>query len=226
MKDELIRVAIADDQELVRSGWSHIINAQSDMEMVGYAANGREAITVAEQVQPHVFLMDVQMPKYSGIAATRDIVASFPELKVIILTTFELEQYVFDGIRAGAVGYMLKDATPNELLEAIRAAHRGEAIYRTAVAAKVMSQVIRIGEKPALQRFEPLCQDERAEAFTGREIEVLQQMAYGWRNEDIASILHISESTVKTHVHRILQKLEVEDRTQAVVYALRNGIVQ
>lgn len=221
-----IRVAIADDQELVRSGWSYIIQAQRDMEMVGHAANGREAIAVADQVRPNVFLMDVQMPEYSGIEATRDIAAAYPDMKVVILTTFELEQYVYDGIRAGAVGYMLKDAAPGELIEAIRAAHRGEAIYRTAVAAKVMSQVIRMNKAPTIRRAEPMNAEQTPEAFTGREIEVLQQMAYGLRNEVIALKLHISESTVKTHVHRILQKLAVEDRTQAVVYALRNGIVK
>lgn len=223
MKDDLIKVAIVDDQQLVRHGLSYIINAQKDMEVVGEAANGREAVLLANRSRPHVLLMDVQMPEYSGIDATREILLALPDSRVVILTTFDLEEYVYNGIRSGAVGYLLKDATPDELVDAIRAAHRGEAIFRTAIAAKVISQAIRstnaLSDKDSshIQLLEP---------FTERELEVLQQMAYGLRNEEIAGQLHISKSTVKTHVHRILQKFGVEDRTQAVVCAIRNRIVR
>ncbi|WP_187273836.1 response regulator transcription factor [Paenibacillus sp. N3.4] len=223
MKSNAIRVAIIDDQQLVRHGLSFIINAQEDMEVIGEAANGREAVILANRFRPHVLLMDVQMPEFSGIDATRDILLALPDSKVVILTTFDLEEYVYNGIRAGAVGYLLKDAAPNELIDAIRAAYRGEAIFRTATAAKVISQAIH----SANVILDPeSSQGEMLESFTERELEVLQQMAYGLRNEEIAGKLYISESTVKTHVHRILQKFGVEDRTQAVVYAIRNRIVR
>ncbi|MFC0331337.1 response regulator [Paenibacillus sepulcri] len=221
MTDELIRVAIVDDQHLVRHGLGFIINAQEDMEVAGEAANGREAVLLANRTRPHVLLMDVQMPEYDGIAATRDILSSLPESKVVILTTFDLEEYVYDGIRAGAVGYLLKDAAPDELVDAIRAAYRGEAIFRTATAAKVIARAVGPAAANTAQS-----QAQLLEPFTERELEVLQQMAYGLRNEEIAGRLHIGESTVKTHVHRILHKIGVDDRTQAVVFAIRNRIVR
>ena len=145
---------------------------------------------------------------------------SYPDTKIVILTTFDTEEYVFEGIRAGAVGYLLKDTLPEELIDAIRAAARGEAIFRTATAARIISETFR-----TKQQYQP--QDgDLLDPFTKRELEVLQQMAYGLRNEDIADKLFVSESTVKTHVHRILQKCSAQDRTQAVVFAIRNGIVE
>ncbi|MFD3449487.1 response regulator [Microbacteriaceae bacterium 4G12] len=218
MEKNLIRVAIVDDQPLIRHGLGYIIQAQEDMELVGEAANGREAVHLVKRTIPHVVLMDIQMPEYSGIEATREILALYPDTKIVILTTFDLEEYVYDCIRSAAVGYLLKDATPDELIDAVRAAYRGEAIFRTAVAAKVIAKAIQ-ATNPSFKKGQLL------ELFTKREHEVLQQMAYGLRNEEIANILYISESTVKTHVHRILQKIGAEDRTQAVVYAIRNGIV-
>nr|WP_314586816.1 response regulator transcription factor [Paenibacillus terrigena] len=219
-----IQVAIIDDQPFVRHGLSYIINAQEDMEVVGEAANGREAVDLATRTRPQVLLMDVQMPEYSGIDATREILSLLPDSKIVILTTFDTEEYVYGGIRAGAVGYLLKDAAPDELIDAIRAAHRGEAIFRTTIAAKVITQAlngaIAAPTNPASNHI------HRLDSFTERELEVLQHMAYGLRNEEIGGQLHISESTVKTHVHRILQKFGVQDRTQAVVYAIRNRIVQ
>jgi DNA-binding NarL/FixJ family response regulator len=197
------------------------------MEVAGEAANGREAVELARRVRPHVWLMDVQMPECGGIEAAREILAAQPDCKIVILTTFDLEEYVYDGIRSGAVGYLLKDAAPEDLVDAIRAAHRGEAIFRTAVAAKVIAQALRPAPLFAASADDDaLPRANLAEAFTERELEVLQQMAYGLRNEEIAGRLHIGESTVKTHVHRILGKFGVEDRTQAVVYAIRNRIVR
>ncbi|MEK8127620.1 response regulator transcription factor [Paenibacillus filicis] len=218
MMEKPIRVLLADDQPLIRHGLRVIINAQPDMEVAAEAGDGREAIAQAERVRPDVLLMDVQMPVCSGIEATRAISMLLPESQVVILTTFDLEQYVYDGIRAGAVGYLLKDAPPDELVEAIRAASRGEAVFRTAAAARAIRQAVHPAAPPELQT--PLTQP-----MTERELEVLQQMAYGLRNEEIAAKLFIGESTVKTHVHRILQKIGAEDRTQAVVYAIRNRIV-
>ncbi|TCZ79300.1 response regulator transcription factor [Paenibacillus albiflavus] len=220
-----IRVIIVDDQHLVRHGLRFIINAQEDMEVVGEAAGGHEAVRLANRVCPDVVLMDVQMPEGGGIAATRNIIAAQPDCKVIILTTFDQEDYVYEGIRSGAVGYLLKDAKPEELVDAVRAAWKGEAIFRTAVAAKVIGHVIR-SSQVLQQATELTSAAQQFEQFTVRELEVLQQMAYGLRNEEIAGKLYIGESTVKTHVHRILQKLGVEDRTQAVVIAIRNRIVK
>ncbi|WP_211745627.1 response regulator transcription factor [Paenibacillus sp. Marseille-Q4541] len=222
--DNPIRLAIVDDQHLIRHGFSYIIKAQLDMELVGEANNGLEAIQLANDKLPQVMLMDVQMPECTGIEATHKILAKHPDIKVVILTTFDTEEYVYEGIRAGAVGYLLKDATPDELLDAIRAAHRGEAIYRTAIAAKVIAKTIRSSPVPT-DSEKSLPDIPLLASFTERELEVLQQMAYGLRNEEIAAKLHIGESTVKTHVHRILQKMDAEDRTQAVVYAIRNRIV-
>ncbi|CAM3543555.1 response regulator transcription factor [Paenibacillus lupini] len=219
----MIRVAIVDDQLLVRHGFKYIINAQPDMEVVGEASNGHEAVTLADFACPHVLLMDVQMPEYSGIEATRDIMAAWPNCKIIILTTFDTEEYVFQGIRSGAIGYLLKDTAPEELIEAIRAAFRGEAIFRTAIASKAMARMV---SSARANMADSGLSNSMGESFTEREHEVLQQMAYGLRNEEIAAKLYIGESTVKTHVHHILQKLGVDDRTQAVVFAIRNRIVQ
>ncbi|WP_429858880.1 response regulator [Brevibacillus reuszeri] len=201
-----------------------MINAQEDMEVVGEAAGGHEAVQLAKRVLPDVVLMDVQMSEGGGIEATRSIIASNPECKVIILTTFDQEEYVYDGIRSGAVGYLLKGAAPEELVDTVRAAWKGEAIFRTTVAAKVIGQIFHSSQ--ALQQETDLTTAaQRIESLTERELEVLQQMAYGLRNEEIAKKLYIGESTVKTHVHRIIQKFDVEDRTQAVVIAIRNRIV-
>lgn len=220
-----IRVLIVDDQHLVRHGLRFIINAQEDMEVVGEAAGGNQAALLANHIHPDVVLMDVQMPEGGGIEATRNIIKVNPLCKVIILTTFDQEDYVYDGIRAGAVGYLLKDAEPEELVDAIRAAWKGEAIFRTTVAAKVISQVVRSSQQ--LQQAEELTSDAQLfGVLTDRELEVLQQMAYGLRNGEIAKKLYIGESTVKTHVHRILHKFGAEDRTQAVVIAIRNRIVK
>lgn len=224
MSNEPIRVAIVDDQQLIRHGFRYMINAQPDMACVGEASNGREAVELAGQARPQVFLMDVQMPEKNGIEATRDILAAWPDCKIVILTTFDTEEYVFEGIRAGAVGYLLKDTAPGELIDAVRAAFRGEAIFRTAVAAKVMARALRSSE--AAPENATATGAAPGEPFTEREHEVLQQMAYGLRNEEIAAKLFIGESTVKTHVHRILQKLNAQDRTQAVVFAIRNRLVQ
>lgn len=220
MNDHKIRVALADDQPLVREGFRYVINAQHDMTVSCEAGDGDEITSLAKQTKPDVILMDVQMPSCSGIEATKQIMSAYPDTKIVILTTFDTEEYVFEGIRAGAAGYLLKDTLPEELIDAIRAAARGEAIFRTATAARIISETFR-----TKQQYQP--QDgDLLEPFTKRELEVLQQMAYGLRNEDIADKLFVSESTVKTHVHHILQKCSAQDRTQAVVFAIRNGIVE
>lgn len=219
-----IRIVLADDQPIIRQGLSFIINTQPDMHTVGEAGDGHEVEAVVARANPNLVLMDIQMPGRNGIEATRAILAAAPDVKVILLTTFDIQSYVADGIRAGAVGYLLKDADTKQLLEGIRAAHRGAAVYQSATAGKAMAEAIR----PDLARSQhPVEAGEGPqEPLTDKELEVLQLMAYGRRNSEIAALLFISEGTVKTHVHRILGKLRVEDRTQAVVLALRSRLVE
>ncbi|MCL6599240.1 MAG: response regulator transcription factor [Alicyclobacillus macrosporangiidus] len=229
-----IRVLIADDQRLIRDGLRYIIEAQPDMEVVGETDRGESAVALALKERPDVVLMDIQMPGEDGLWATGEIVRQLPQTKVLLLTTFDVPEYVYDGIRAGAVGYLLKDEDAGALMDAIRAVHRGHALYRTGAAAEVLGRIVRSPhEEPASREGEEMEHlgehreiGDIAEPLTDRELEVLQEMAWGLRNDEIARKLCISEGTVKTHVHRILQKLGVEDRTQAVVIALRRGIVR
>lgn len=219
-----IKVLLVDDQTMIRQGLGYVIQMQPDMEVVGEAADGEEAIEKAAACQPDVILMDVQMPKCSGIEATRQILKQSPRIKVLILTTFDIQNYVVDGIRAGAVGYMLKDADSQEMLELIRSAYQGAVLFHAGTAAKALAELLRSQEPVAAEPTEKgyvLLED-----LTDRELDVLQQLAYGFRNDQIAQNLFISEGTVKTHVHRILQKMGVEDRTQAVALALRHKLVK
>ncbi|QRG65296.1 response regulator [Brevibacillus choshinensis] len=222
-ENEKIRVVLVDDQTMIRQGLGYVIQMQPDMEVIGEASDGEEAVKLVGELTPDVILMDVQMPNKSGIDATREIMLHHPTLKVLILTTFDNHNYVVDGIRAGAVGYMLKDADSQEMLDLIRRAYQGEALFHTVTAAKALAEVLQsqraIPESP--QSASVLLDD-----LTDRELDVLQQIAYGYRNDQIAQNLFISEGTVKTHVHRILQKMGVEDRTQAVAMALRLQLVK
>jgi len=221
--DNAIRIVLAEDQSIVRQGLRYIIDALPDMTVVGEAADGEEALQTTIQTTPDLVLMDIRMPKRNGIEATRAILEVLPETKVVLLTTFDIQEYVFDGIRAGAVGYLLKDAETRVLLEGIRAAYQGAIMYRSTTSAEALSQAMHIGKDRT-----PLFDQAHAllEPLTEREQEVLQQMAFGRRNVEIATLLCVSEGTIKTHVHHILQKFGVEDRTQAVVMAIRQHIVQ
>ncbi|MGE5662227.1 MAG: response regulator [Ignavibacteriales bacterium] len=218
-----IRIVLADDQPIIRQGLRYIIDSQPDMEVVGEASDGETAVKTILNSNPDIVLMDIQMPNGSGIEATRAVLKSLSTVKVVLLTTFDVQEYVFDGIRAGAVGYLLKDTDTKELLDGIRWVHQGQAIYRTATASRALAEILSNGKNNE-------CDGEKCldipEPLTEREIDVLQQMAYGRRNSEISEILHISLGTVKTHVHRIIQKLGVEERTQAVVLAIREGIVK
>ncbi|HEU0028669.1 MAG TPA: response regulator transcription factor [Ktedonobacterales bacterium] len=218
-----IRIVLAEDQPIIRQGLRYILDTQPDMAVVGEAADGDEALRVARQTAPDLVLMDIRMPVRDGIAATRDILAALPGTKVVLLTTFDIQEYVVDGIRAGAVGYLLKDAETGALLEGIRMAHQGGVVYRSAASAGALAQAIH-AITPGLSPLDQ--QAPLIEPLTQREQEVLQQMAFGRRNAEIADLLCITEGTVKTHVHSILRKFGVDDRTQAVVMALRQRIVQ
>jgi DNA-binding NarL/FixJ family response regulator len=222
MLTDKIKVLLADDQTMIRQGFGYVIGLQSDMLLIGEASDGKEAVNMAFKHNPNVILMDIQMPYMSGIEATKEIITRLPETKIVILTTFDDQDYIYQGIRSGAVGNLLKDAEVEDMMEAVRSAFRGEAVYKTKLAADALSRVVTSGFIIPEANHKPLIM----EPLTGREQEILQEMAYGLRNDQIAQKLFITEGTVKSHVHRILQKLGCEDRTQVVVLALRNGLVK
>jgi DNA-binding NarL/FixJ family response regulator len=214
-----IRVLLVDDQALFREGLRKILAGYSDLEVAGEAANGEEALRLAAVLHPAVALMDLQMPVLGGVAATRRLCAEQPDCRVIALTTFDDDEYVFECLRAGAVGYLLKDAPSEKLVEAIRAAARGESFLQPSVAAKVVSEFARLSE---LKRPRP---QPLIEPLSERELEILSLVASGASNKEIAAALFIAEGTVKNHLTNILGKLGVRDRTQAALKAKELGII-
>jgi NarL family two-component system response regulator LiaR len=208
-----IRVFIADDHAIVRKGIRAVLEIVPDIEMVGEADNGREAVAAAEQLHPDVILMDLVMPEMDGIEAIRLIKDRQPEARILVLTTFAGEDKIFPAIKAGALGYHLKDSSPDELVQAIREVARGESSLHPVIARKVLQEL----SKPSQQPPTP-------DPLTPREMEVLRLVAQGLGNQEIAGELVISEATVRTHVSRILDKLHLASRTQAALYALREGI--
>lgn len=215
-------VVLADDQELMRMGFRMVIDSQPDLEVVGEATNGNEAVEVAGRLAPDVLLMDVRMPEMDGVEATRRIVASGRRTRVLILTTFDLDEYVYSGLRAGASGFLLKDAQPGDLLSAIRAVAAGDAVVAPAVTRRLLSAYSH--RLPAPASPDPVDRD-RLTQLTAREHEVLLLVARGQSNAEIAERLVLSEATVKTHVGRILSKLELRDRVQIVVFAYETGLI-
>lgn len=220
-----IKVLLVDDQSLIRMGFRMMLEAADDIEVVGEAADGKTALGMVRALQPNVVLMDVRMPNMNGIEATGQIISENSEVKVLILTTFDLDEYAFGALRAGASGFLLKDAKPEELLAAIRAVAGGDATISPRITKKM------------LDMFAPqLPGDESAEtaeavdsaalaSLTERELEVLQLIAQGMTNQEIADTLYISMTTVKTHVGNILNKIGARDRVQAVIFAYENGLV-
>ena len=208
-----IRILLVDDQPLFREGLRTLLSVQPDLEVVGEAGNGEEAVRLAATLRPAVVLMDMRMPLLDGVAATRRLQAERPEARVIALTTFDDDEYVFEGLRAGAVGYLLKDAPSEKLCEAIRAAARGESFLQPSVAAKVVAEFARLSDQS--KRY-PIA---LAEPLSERELEILYRVATGASNREIASALFITEGTVKNHITNILSKLGVRDRTQAALKA-------
>jgi DNA-binding NarL/FixJ family response regulator len=213
-------VLIADDQALVRVGLRKILEAESDIGVVGEAGDGEDAVAEARRLRPDLVLMDIRMPVLDGIEATRRIVHDQPTTRVLILTTFGLDTYVYDALRAGASGFMLKDAPPEEIAAAVRIVARGEALLAPAVTRTVIEEFARQSSTA------PAPPPPRAlEELTPREREVLDLLARGLSNPEICKQLVISEATAKTHVARILQKLDLRDRVQAVIYAYESGLV-
>ena len=213
-----IRLLIADDQAMVREGFGALLGAQPGLEVVGHAGDGEEAIAAVEARAPDVVLMDVRMPRLDGLAATRRIVARHPEVRVLVLTTFDVDEYVYEALRAGASGFLLKDAPAEELVRAVRVVAAGDALLAPSVTRRLIAE---FAARAVPARATP----PRLEVLTAREREVLGLVARGLSNIEIAEHLVLAEQTVKTHVGRILAKLDLRDRVQAVVLAYETGVV-
>ena len=211
----MIKVAVADDQALVRTGFRMIVQSQLDMQVVGEATDGREAVDLIRRERPDVVLMDIRMPNLDGIAATKQVSDT---TKVVILTTFELDEYVFDALAAGASAFLLKAAPPEDLIRAIRVVAQGDALLAPSVTKKLIEEFAKRPERT-------INKSKELEALTDREREVMGEVARGLTNAEIAQSLHVSETTVKTHVAHLLDKLGLRDRVQAVILAYESGLV-
>jgi DNA-binding NarL/FixJ family response regulator len=214
----VIRLLIADDQELVRAGFAAILGAETDMEVVGEAGDGDAAVAGARKLRPDVVLMDVRMPAMDGLEATRRLLADPAPPRVLVLTTFDLDEYVYAAVRAGASGFLLKDAPREQLVTAVQTVARGEALLAPAITQRLIERFV---ARPPADEVAPALGE-----LSARELEVLKLVARGLSNAEIAAELVVGEATVKTHVTRVLRKLNVRDRVQAVVYAYESGLVQ
>ncbi len=217
----MIRVLIADDQQMVRQGFTVLLNTQPDIEVVGQAVHGLDAIGKVAELAPDVVLMDIRMPELGGIEATRRITAEHAHIRVLVLTTFDLDEYVYEALHAGASGFLLKDASADQLAEAVRVVAAGDGLLAPGVTRRLIAEFSRL--QGAVPRA-PL--KERVADLTERETEVLALIAQGLSNAEIAERLVVAEQTVKTHVGRILVKLGLRDRTQAAIFAYETGLVR
>ena len=214
-------VLIADDQALMRAGFRLILEAEADLEVVGEAADGLEAVAAAQRLRPDIVLMDVRMPGLDGIEATRRLINSDCTAKVLMLTTFDMDEYVYESLRAGASGFLLKDVPPEQLVSGIRAVVSGEALLAPSVTRRMIEEFVR-RPPSAVARPAP----RELERLTAREREVLVLMAHGLSNAELAREFVVSEATVKTHVAHVLAKLGLRDRVQAVVFAYESGVIR
>ncbi|MEY2514814.1 MAG: hypothetical protein QOJ89_2172 [bacterium] len=213
-----IRVVVADDQGMVRSGLRSLLEAEPDIEVVGEARDGEETLEVVRRLRPDVAIVDIRMPNLDGLAATRTLVAENTPARILILTTYDLDEYVFEALRAGASGFMLKDGPAEHLMEAVRVLHGGDALLSPAVTRRVVEAFV---SAPPAQPPAPALQE-----LTQREVEVLRLLARGRSNAEIAAELFVSPATVKSHVSRLLMKLGLRDRIQAVIFAYENAVVR
>ncbi|MEZ0070866.1 response regulator [Planotetraspora sp. GP83] len=216
-----IRILLADDESLLRMAFTMVLETQPDMSVVGEAADGAQAERLARQLHPDVVLMDIRMPGTDGIDATRRIVRDCPQTRVLILTTFDLDEYAFAGLKAGASGFLLKNSRPDDLLAAIRSIASGDAVVSPRITRRLLENFA-----PQLLNGSGPGQDERLARLTTRERQVLIQVGRGLSNAEIAAALHLAEATVKTHLGRILDKLQLRDRVQAVVFAYESHLIQ
>ncbi len=212
---EVIRILIADDHPIVREGLATVLNQEEDLKVVGLAENGLEAVARARELRPDIILMDLQMPEMDGVEAIQKVKEEAPDIGIIILTTYDADDYIFRGIEAGARGYLLKDSPPEEVLKAIRAVHKGDSLIQPRVASRLLDRFSQLARAP-----------DPGEVLSPREVEVLQLMAKSTVNKEIATELLIGESTVKTHIVHIFNKLGVKGRTEAVAEASRRGIIK
>ncbi|WP_288819302.1 response regulator transcription factor [uncultured Micrococcus sp.] len=222
----MIRVLVADDQALMRTALEHFVSLADDLEVVGSASDGVEALAQAERLRPDVVLMDMQMPRMDGVEATARITEALPETSVLAITTFASEQYLVPALRAGAAGYLVKDAPPEDVVQAVRTVHAGEAAFSPAVARDLIDAAT--SEAPhSLARdagpAEPLAEHEQ---LTGRELDVVRELAQGRSNAEIARALFLGEATVKSHLGRVMDKWQVRDRVQVLLRAARAGLVE
>lgn len=213
----MIRVLLVDDQTLIRQGIATLLELEPDLNVVGAVGDGRAAIASVGELRPDVVLMDVRMPEMDGVAATRELTRQYPQVGVIILTTFDDDEYVFEGLKAGARGYLLKDISSEEMADAVRTVARGEALIQPSIARKVVAEFSRLAAETSAPPARLL--PKAPNALTERELAVLKALANGMSNKEIAAALVVTEGTVKTHISNILAKLEVRDRTQAVLKA-------
>ncbi|HXT88227.1 MAG TPA: response regulator transcription factor [Trebonia sp.] len=225
MSGETIGIVVADDHEVVRAGFAALLDTQPDFSVLGTAADGADAVSACRSLRPDVVLMDIRMPGTDGITATQQLTAAENPPKVLILTTFDLDEYVFDALRAGASGFLLKDVTAERLFEAVRVVAAGEALLAPAVTRRLISEFARLRPHAAAGGPAVAGRPAALTALTPRETEVLRLVAEGLSNTEIAARLVVTEETVKTHVSRILAKLGLRDRTQAVVVAYESGLV-
>ena len=215
----MIRVVLADDQALVRGGFRMILEAQPDLEVVGEAVDGAAALEHVQASDPDVVLMDIRMPRMNGVEATAELSRRGAVARVLILTTYSLDEYVYDAVRAGASGFLLKDVSPADLVHAVRVVAAGDALVAPAITRRLLEEYV-ARPRPGSRSPEVLA------GLTDRELEVLREVARGCSNAEIAAVLHLGEATVKTHVSRILTKLRLRDRAQAVVLAYESGLVR
>ena len=212
-----IRVLVADDQPLVRGGFRMILDERPDLELIGEAADGEEAIRLASELEPDVILMDVRMPNLDGVEATRRLVANGTRARILVLTTFDLDEYVYAAVQAGASGFLLKDVQPTELVDAIRVVAAGNSLFGPAATRRLVERFAHEQQAP---------NSERLDELTEREREILRLLAQGNSNAELAERLYLSEATIKTHVSAVLRKLGVRDRVQAVIAAYEAGLVR
>ena len=215
----MIKLLLADDQDILTEGLKLLLGAEEDIEIVGTANNGKKAYDLCRIRKPDLVLMDIQMPEVNGVEATAMIKKDFPQTKIIVLTTFNDDEYIYDALKNGASGYMLKDASPKEILEAVRTVYNGGALIQSEVAVKVIDQFSQLAKDTGDKHIDP-----KAELLTDREIEICRLIAEGKNNKEIADELYLSQGTVKNYITKMLLKLDLRDRTQLAIFTIKNNL--